>query len=96
MVIDHRSEDLILVICQVGQLKGRSTKLTFSTDQDFKESSSCFDKLCSNCLSVVKRGTTHDCSQATKFENLKKMIASDSRTAEKIASLVITQKVSFP
>ena len=33
------------LICQVGQLKGHSTKLTFSTDQDLKESSSSFDKL---------------------------------------------------
>ena len=61
-----------------------------------KESSSSFDKLCSNCLSAVKRRITHDCSLATKFENLKKMIATDSRTAEKIASSVITQKVSSP
>ena len=80
------------LICQVGQLKEHSTKLTFSTNQDLKESSSSFDKLCLNCLSVVKRGVTHDCSQANKFENLKKMIATDSKTPEKIASSVIIQK----
>ena len=42
------------LICQVGQLKGHSTKLTFLTDQDLKESSTSFDKQCSNCLSAVK------------------------------------------
>ena len=61
-----------------------------------KEYSSSFNKLCSNCLSAVKRGITHDCSQATKFKNLKKIISTDSRTAEKIAASVITQKVSSP
>ena len=84
------------LICKVAHLKGHSTKLTFSSNQDLKESSSSFDKLCSNCLNGVKRGIAHDCSQATKFENLKKMIATDSRTAEKISSSVITQKVSSP
>ena len=84
------------LICQVGQLKGHSNKLTFSADQDLKESSSSFDKICSNCLSAVKRGITHNCSQATKFKNLMKMIATDSRTAEKIASSVITQKAFSP
>ena len=80
------------LICKVAHLKGHFTKLTFSTNQDLKETSSSFDKLCSNCLNVVKRGIAHDCSQAIKFENLKKMIA----TAEKILSSVITQKVSSP
>ena len=95
-LLDHRPEDLILVIFQVGQLKKHSTKLTFSTDQDLIESLCSFGKLCSNCLSAVKRGVTHDCSEATKFENLKKIIATDSRTAEKIVFFVITQKLSSP
>ena len=43
------------LICQVGQLKRHSTKLTFSTDQDLKESSSSFDEICSNFLSVIER-----------------------------------------
>ena len=92
----RRLDSCNCLICQVGKLKGHSTKLTFLTNQDLKETSSSFDKLCSNCLSVVKRGITHVCSQTTKYENLKKMIATDSRTAEKFASSVITQKVSSP
>ena len=74
------------LICKFGQLKGHFTKLTFSTDQDLKESSNSFYKLCLNCLSVVKKEVTHNCSQTTKFENLKKMITTDSRTAEKICN----------
>ena len=78
------------LICQVGQLKRQSTKLTYSNDQDLKESSSSFDKLCSNCLSAIKRGITHDRSQATKFENLKKMVVTDSRSAEKIEKGILS------
>ena len=58
----RRFDSCNCLICQVGQLKGHSTKLTFSSNQDLKELSSSFDTLCSNCLRAVKKGITHDCS----------------------------------
>ena len=41
----RRLDSCNCLICQVGKLKGHSTKLTFLTNQDLKETSSSFDKL---------------------------------------------------
>ena len=70
--------------------QGRFYKAHFFNGSRFKGSSSSFNKIWLNCLSVAKRGVTHDSSQATKFEDLKKMVVTDSRTAEKYTSSVIT------
>ena len=82
IIVKHGKGDRIL-----RETTKRTFYKAFSTGQDFKGSSSSFDELWLNCLCVVKRGVTHDSLEATKFEVLKKMIATDSRTAEKYASL---------
>ena len=96
--IVRRTTDCSCLICQIGRSKFNHTHPSVSSvpSSSQQSSSQTQDRLCSLCLTVIRKGFPHQCTKAAKFDNLKKIVQTDSRAGEKLAASVIEQKVASP
>ena len=91
------------LICRSARKQGREKKKKKrgrpSLDEKAKitqNNSPETEKLCTKCLTVLKRGKKHKCNLQTQSKNLKTIAQRFPKAAEKLASSVIKQKDASP
>ena len=89
-----REQDCDCLICQIGHLKSYE-KHPLETSSEHSQSSSN-QKRCSECLSILGKGISHNCSDFSFRENMRKLAMRDSLVSEQIAASVVTVKEASP